>query len=86
VYGTGLSHRCCHVHELKKIVLVRHSDIVRYFLVTVVFYCANTTAFHMPDWKFSEGGRQVKLGRKMDRCMKKVEIHCPGIPTIAPPP
>jgi len=27
----------------------------------------------VPDWKFSEGGHQVKLGCKMDRCMKKVE-------------
>ena len=22
-----------------------------------IFYCANTNAIHMPDWKFSEGGR-----------------------------
>jgi len=22
-----------------------------YFLVIVIFYCANTTAFHMSDWK-----------------------------------
>jgi len=21
----------------------------------VIFYCANTTALHMPDWKVSEG-------------------------------
>jgi len=34
-----------------------HSDVVRYFIVIVIFYCANTTAFHMSDWKFSEGGR-----------------------------
>jgi len=32
---------------------------VRYFLVIVIFYCVNTTAFHMPDWKFSE--RVVRL-------------------------
>jgi len=25
---------------------VRHSDITRYFLVIVIFYFANTTAFH----------------------------------------
>jgi len=50
--------------------LVRHSYIVRYFLVMVIFCCivryflvmvifcfANTTAFHMPDWKFSKWGR-----------------------------
>jgi len=30
---------------------VQHSDIVCYFLV-IVIYCASTTAFHMPDWKF----------------------------------
>ena len=27
------------------------------FLVMVICYYANTTAFHMPDWKFSEGVR-----------------------------
>jgi len=27
---------------------VQHTDGVRYFLVIVVFYCANTTAVHMP--------------------------------------
>jgi len=32
------------------------SDIVRYFIVIVIFYCTNTTGFHMSDWKFSEGG------------------------------
>jgi len=30
---------------------------VRYFLVIVIFYCANTTAYRMSDRKFSEGGR-----------------------------
>jgi len=43
------------VHESKS-VFVQRRDIVRYFLVIVIFYCANTTAFHMPDWKFLEGG------------------------------
>jgi len=33
------------------------SGIVSYFLVIVIFYCADTTALHMPDWNFSEGGR-----------------------------
>jgi len=42
----------------------------------VIVYCANTTAFHMPDWEFSEGGRWVKLGCKMGRRMKKIENHC----------
>jgi len=55
--------------------LVQHSDIVRYFIVVVIFYCTNTTAFHISDWKFSEGGRQVILGCKMGRRMKKVENH-----------
>jgi len=41
--------------------LVHHSGIVRYFLVIVIFYFANTTAFHMPDWKFSE--RVVRSNR-----------------------
>jgi len=26
-------------------IFVKHSDIVRYFLGIVIFYCANTTAF-----------------------------------------
>jgi len=56
--------------------LFQRSDIVRYFLVTAVFYCENKTVFHKPDWKFSEGGRWVKLGCKMGPCMKKVENHC----------
>jgi len=30
---------------------------VRYVLVILIFYCANTTEFRMPYWKFSEGGR-----------------------------
>jgi len=29
----------------------------------------------MPEWKSSKGGRLVKLGYKMGRCMKKVENH-----------
>jgi len=51
-------------------VFVEHSD-VRYFLVIVIFYCANTTAFHMSDWKMSEGDRYVKLSCKMGCCLKK---------------
>jgi len=31
--------------------------MVRYFFVIVIFYCANTAAFHMPDWISSEEGR-----------------------------
>jgi len=50
---------------------VKHSDIGCYSLAIVVFHCANTTAFHMPNWKFSE----VKLGCKMGCCMKEVENH-----------
>jgi len=63
------------LHRFNKGVFVQHSDIVYYFFVIVIFYCANTTAFHMPDCKFSEEGRYVKLGCKMGHCMKKVENH-----------
>jgi len=31
---------------------VENSDIVRCFLVIVIFCCANTTAFHMPDCNY----------------------------------
>jgi len=37
------------------IVFVQESGILRYFLVNKIFCCANTIAFHMPDWKISEG-------------------------------
>ena len=37
----------------------------------------------MSDWKFSEGGRYVKLCCKMGRRMKKVENHC-ATQTFAP--
>jgi len=47
VYGTGLPHCCYHVHEFNKCAIVKHSDIVSYFLV--IFYRANTTAFHISD-------------------------------------
>ena len=50
-----------------------HSDIVRFFIVIVIFYCANTTALHTSDWKFSEGGRWVKLGCKMGRAGKRLK-------------
>jgi len=36
-------------------IFVKHIDIVRYFLDTVIFYCANTNAFPMSEWKISEG-------------------------------
>jgi len=39
----------------------------------VIFYCANTTALHMPDWKFSEGGRWVKMVCRMGRCMNRLK-------------
>jgi len=41
----------------------------------MIFYYGSITALHMPDWKFSEGGRWVKFNCKMGRCMKKVENH-----------
>jgi len=36
-------------------IFVKHTDIVVYFFVIVIFYCANTTALPMSDWKISEG-------------------------------
>ena len=69
VYGTGLSHAAALCMKLMNeslfnqwllylvVITGSTSDIVRYSLVIVIFYCANTTALHMPDWKFSEGGR-----------------------------
>jgi len=50
VYGTSLPHCCYHVHEFKY-VFVNHSDIVGYFSVIWIFYCTNTTACHISDWK-----------------------------------
>jgi len=38
------------------LIFVKHSDVVCYFLVIEIFYCTNTAAFHMPDWKISERG------------------------------
>jgi len=55
-YSTGL-HGCYHVHEFNKCVFVKHSDIISYFLVILIFYCPNTTAFHISEWKILEGGR-----------------------------
>jgi len=53
----GLHHWCCHVYEFNLWVLVRHSDIVHYVWVTVIFDCSNTTMFHMCDWKISSVNR-----------------------------
>ena len=75
LYGIGLSQWCCHMYQFNKWVFVQHSGIVCY-VVIVIFYCANTTAFRMPHGKFSEWGRWVKLGFKIGCCMKKVENHC----------
>jgi len=36
-------------------IFVKRSDIVRYFLDIVIFYCANANAFPMSDWKIAEG-------------------------------
>jgi len=56
VYGTGLFHWCCLVHEFTKWVLF--NTVISYVIFShVIFYCANTPACHVPDWKFSEGGR-----------------------------
>jgi len=53
-------------------IFVEHSDIIRYFLDIVIFYCANTTAF--PVWLENFGsGRYIELSCKMGRCLKNVE-------------
>jgi len=50
--------------------------VISYFLVIAIFCCANATAIHMLDWRFSEGGHQVKLGWKISHYIKKIENHC----------
>ena len=55
VYGTGLSHWCCHVHDFNKWVLVQHSDVVRYFIVIVNFYCATKLHFICLTGNFRKG-------------------------------
>jgi len=52
-------------------IFAKNSDIIRYFLDIVIFYCANTTAFPMSDWKISEsiGGIELQMGC----CLKNVE-------------
>jgi len=52
-------------------IFVKHSDIVRYYLDIVIFYCANTTAFTMPDWKISEGVDrliELQIGSLLEKC------------------
>jgi len=70
-YGMGLPHCCYHVHDFNKCVFVKHIDIASYFLIILIFYCSNTTAFHISDWKILEGGRLVELNCKMGRCLQK---------------
>ena len=57
VYGTGLPHCCCRVHDYNKCVFVKHIGTASYVLVILIFYCAKTTAFHLSDWKIVEGGQ-----------------------------
>jgi len=38
------------------LIFEKNSDIFRYFIGSVIFCCANATAFHMSDWKIYEGG------------------------------
>jgi len=46
------------------------------FLGIVIFCCANATAFHMSDWKISEGSLgSITVSCKMGRCFKRVENH-----------
>ena len=48
----------------------KHSDIVCYFLIIEILYCAKATALHMPDRKISQGG--------LSCCLKKDEPHWLG--------
>jgi len=74
VYGTCLPHCCYDVHAFNKCVFVKHSDILTYFLVILIFYCANTTAFFIfLTGKFWKGSIGFKSNCKMGRCLKKDE-------------
>jgi len=61
MYVTSLPHCCYRGHEFNKCVFVKHSDTVSYFLVILIFYCANTTAFHNSYWKMLEGVNRLNL-------------------------
>jgi len=75
--------------EFNKRVFVQRIDILRYFLVIVmIFYCANTNAFHMPDWKFSEGVVRLNRIAKWIAASKRLKTtglkSRPGSPNYGP--
>ena len=43
------------------------------FFGIVIFYCANTTAFHMTDWKFSEGSYTLNWVAKLVAAWKRLK-------------
>jgi len=52
-------------------IFVKHSDIARYFLDIVIFYCAITTAF--PIGKFRKGSigwNELQNGSLLEKCWK----------------
>jgi len=53
----------------------KHSDIVRYFLDIVIFYCTNTTAFPMSDWKIWEGVNRLNKVAKWVAALKILKNH-----------
>jgi len=69
------------MHEFEKRVFVQESDMVSYFFVIVIFYCASTTAFLCLTGNFRNGVIRLNLDCKMGRCMKQVENHWNAITT-----
>jgi len=55
-------------------IFVKHSDIVRFFDI-VIFYCANTTAFPICDWKVSEGVDRLNWVAKWFASWKMLKNH-----------
>jgi len=56
-------------------IFVKHSDIVRYLLDIVIFYCTNTTAFLMSDWKILEGVDRLNWVAKWVAAWKMLKKH-----------
>ena len=44
------------------------------FFSIVIFYCANTTAFHVTDWKFSEGNYTLNWVAKWVAAWKRLKV------------
>ena len=67
VYGTGLFHWHCHVHEFNKWVFIQQ------WYHTLLWFSIVKTQLHFIclTGNFAEGSRLVKLGCKMGRCAWK---------------